>query len=416
LLTAQCIDPEKRQDFCQEIFGNYLTIVNLHRSMYRELRDYQLTSLVEGHIGFVDEIGMIVLKYVDQFMQAYTDYGSQFVLAEHATKQEMARNILFQNFIREKEKQAETRKLPFRHFIILPITRLQRYPLLLDAILKRSTSESEQENLTKCIESIKEVAKKMDDLTSERKKTLRLQQINERIKFKPGNHKYNLDLLKPGRQLIYEGVLKRRSHLVGESVELYVFLLDHLLLMTKPTNRSTNGEIDCYTVSKNPIPLDLLEINDVAENFIYSTIKSAAMTNTTITSIKPTSPTAATYDPSSQNINQSSLMIRHLGRYGGEYLLCTETPSSRYVWKEKIINTQIELKIQEQAKNVFKLSTITDSKFALGRVTCAASYGKSDKIGKHAKNILFNFLYSRRRWIENGSVWYSTRHLDGKGK
>lgn len=362
-----------------------MTIVDLHRNMYRELRDHQLTSLEESQqLGFVDEIGMIFLKYVDQFMQAYTQYGPQFVLAEHAVKQEMTHNILFHNFIREKEKQAETRKLPFRHFIILPITRLQRYPLLLDAILKRSTKDIEKENLTKCIETIKSVAKMMDDLTSEKKKTLQLQQINEKIKFKPGSQQ-KLDLLKPGRQLIYEGTLKRRSHLVGESVELYVFLFDHLFLMTKPTK--INGRVESYTVSKNPIPLDLLVVNDVAENFIYNTIKSAAkssgatMTISSLKSVSATSPSTftnnASFDPSSQYINQSSLMIQHLGRYGGEYILYTDTPSSRYVWKDKILNAQNALKAREQVKNVFKMSTISEKTPALGKATCAASFGKS---------------------------------------
>lgn len=407
LLRAQCIEFDRRKDFCNEIFGNYAEIMEIHRNMCRELRDHQLasqeTDLQAGGIGFVDEIGSIVLRYVDQFMNAYTKYGPHFILAEYAAKREAANNILFQNFIREKEKQAETRKLPFRHFIILPITRLQRYPLLLDAILKRTTNEYEKQTLTKCIDHIKAVASTMDNLTTEAKHVLRIREINDKIRFKSNRPHVDLDLLKPGRQLIYEGPLKRRLHRVVESVDLYVFLFDHLLLMTKPKRNSDSlKEVDHYTISKNPIPLNLLVVNDVAANFIFNTFRSTKGTNmsggstATMSSLILSSPlTSSTAIPEDsatatstiiaanpQYINQSSLNIRHLGRNGGEYILYTETPSSRLIWKQKIIRAQSDLARKEEPNNVFKVSTISDTTFALsgtvnnhGKVTCIASFG-----------------------------------------
>ncbi|KAI9476322.1 MAG: CNH domain-containing protein [Benjaminiella poitrasii] len=403
LLKAQCIERERRQEFFNDLFGNYTTIADIHRSMYRELRDHQLTSQIAdlkgGGVGFVDEVGMIILKYVDRFMDAYTEYGPHFIFAEYLAKKEMANNMLFQNFIREKEKQAETRKLPFRHFIILPITRLQRYSLLLEAILKRTTEEREKQNLTKCITRIKEVASKMDTLTSEAKQTLRIRQINDKIRFKPGHYKQRLDLLKPGRQLIYEGPLKRRSHL--ESVDLHVFLFDHFLLMTKPKKyaSSNSDSIEHYVISKNPIPLDLLVINDVSENFIFSSFRTGKGTHvrsastSTLSSLIPSSPAPTnntisrqqSLDNTSQYINQSSLMIRHLGKHGGDYILYTDTPSSRLVWKEKILSAQNQLMKREEENKVFDLVTISDTTFAQsgsvlqnhGKVTCATSFVNS---------------------------------------
>ncbi|KAL9553295.1 hypothetical protein MBANPS3_003354 [Mucor bainieri] len=401
LLRAQCIEFDRRKDFCNELFGNYAEIADIHRNMYRELRDHQLTSQeMGGNIGFVDEIGSIVLRHVDHFMHAYTQYGPHFIMAEYAAKREAANNILFQNFIREKEKQAETRKLPFRHFIILPITRLQRYPLLLDAILKRTTIESEKQTLATCIERIKAVAATVDSLTVEAKKALRIREINDKILFKPTHTPYNLELLSPGRQLIYEGPLKRRSHLVVESIDLHVFLFDHLLLMTKP-KKSGSATVEHYVVSKNPIPLNLLVVHDVAENFIFSTFRSNSTTKGTCASVSslipattaaasplaPAStplseePPAAALTPNSRYINQSSLNIRHLGRHGGEYILYTETPSSRLIWKQKIIRAQADLVIKQEPDNAFRVSTISDTKFALsgsvnnhGKVTCIAPF------------------------------------------
>lgn len=371
--------------------------------MYRELRDHQLTSIEDG--GFVDALGNILLKYVDQFMQAYTDYAQHFIFAEYTAKREMAHNMLFQNFIREKEKQAEMRKLPFRHFIILPITRLQRYPLLLDAIYKKTDDDNnilEKQKLAQCIECVTKVAKEMDRLMLDAKQALRIRQIHDMIRFKkPGDDKvYDLDLLNPCRKLVYEGPLKKRrsrsSNLIADSVELHVFLFDHMLVMTKPTTKKLQQTIEAFTVSKKPIPLNLLMVEDVAENFIYSTFRSST---TAVKSSSTTTPTAAgsataaaaaaspqtTVDASNtqqqqQLINQSSLLIRHLGRHGGEYVLYAEKPSSRYIWKSKLQQAQTDLELKEQSNNVFKISAVNDTTFNLsgnnGKVTCAAPFGK----------------------------------------
>ncbi|KAI7903164.1 CNH domain-containing protein [Cokeromyces recurvatus] len=400
LLKAQCIERERREEFFKNVFGNYSVIAGIHRKMYRELRDYQLTSQIMdttgNGVGFIDEIGMIVVKYVNRFMDAYIEYGPHFITAEYIAKKEMASNILFQNFIKEKEKQAETRKLPFRHFIILPITRLQRYPLLLNAILKRTTEEKERQNLTKCINLIKEVASKMDTLTNEAKQALHIQQINDKIRFKPGYPKYRLDLLKPGRQLLYEGPLKRRSHLVVESIDLYVFLFDHLLLMTKPKKYATPNNYDTieyYMVSKNPIPLELLIIHDVSENFILNSFRTGKGTNSssngTATSYSLTSSysvsTNTNTNNTSQYMNQTALMIRHLGKHGGDYILYADTLSSKLAWREKILNAQNQLNEKEAANRMFEMVTISDTMFAQscnslqnhGKITCAASFVSS---------------------------------------
>lgn len=351
--------------------------------MYRELRDHQLTSqdidIRGSSAGFIDQVGSILLNYVDEFMDAYTTYGPHFILAEYAAKKEMSTNILFQNFIREKEKQAETRKLPFRHYIILPITRLQRYPLLLDAILRRTTEEKERTHLKKCIDRIKTVASKMDELTNEKKQLLHLHEINDKVQFKTGARHTKLNLLKPGRRLVYEGPLKRRSHI--DSVELYVFLFDHMLLMTKPKRKQNTQTVESYVVSKQPIPLSLLVVQDVTEgSFLFtSSFKSTTVGNSHNASTTLMEGPAPFTPPTS--LHQSSFMVRHLGRHGGEYILSAETPSSRMAWKEKIISTQKKLVMKEQEKSVFKVTTISDSLFALsgnhGKVTCAASFGKS---------------------------------------
>lgn len=331
--------------------------------MYRELRDYQLTCQdigIQGkEIGFIDQIGTILLNYVGQLMDLYTDYAPHFIWAEYAVKKEMANNMLFHNFIREKEKQAETRKLPLRHYMILPITRLQRYPLLIEAIIKRTDNQEERTHLETCVRIIKGVASKMDQLTSTVKDSLHLRQIHDKVQFK--QPAYKLDLLHPDRKLIYEGPLRRRSHL-GESVDVYVFLFDHVLLITKQ-KKTASGKTEAYIVSRNPIPLSLLTLGDVAEGSLFTSLRSAHRMSSYI-------------EPLS---NTSAFLIHHLGRHGTQDVLMTDSPSSCMIWKEAILSAQNLLALKETSLRVFEMVTLHSSTEHVGRITCATSFGKKKK-------------------------------------
>ncbi|SAM00354.1 hypothetical protein [Absidia glauca] len=238
LRNAQCIEPERRDSFCDNIFNNYLELLTIHRDLYRDLRDYQSTCQANNVSGFVDQIGDIFYYHLGKFSRAYQRYGPHVVLAEYAIKKEMTSNILFQNFVHEREKQAETRKLPFRHFIILPVTRLQRYPLLIGAILKKTPDDHpDKAALTKCSDLLRQIASAMDEETANSKNTLRIFELNDRIRCK-ATEPHDLQLLAPGRLLLHEGSLSRRNHVVVESTEIYILLFDHMLLMTR---RDTNS-------------------------------------------------------------------------------------------------------------------------------------------------------------------------------
>jgi hypothetical protein len=314
-------------------------------------------------------------------MDAYLKYGPHVVLAEYAAKIEVETNMVFKQFIKTKEQLAQCRRLPFRHFIILPVTRLQRYSLLLGAVLKKTPDDNpDKEYLSKCIEIIKQVAEKMDEGTVLTKNTLRILEIEARIRYKLDEF-HQLDLTKPGRRLLMEGTLTRKSHLVVETVELHVFLFDHLLLMTKVKKSPTKeGDVE-YMISKRPIPMELLHMSEATEGFSIGLRNMSSTYSSTLNS-----PTTTTLPSSSPFGSSYPIMFQHLGRHGADYLLYAENAAARVEWKEKLVQAKAVKEMADIDKRIFEIRSLSDTTFAgthytssahnHGKVTCTVPFGK----------------------------------------
>lgn len=376
LLNSQCIEESRKKAFHDKLVNNYLEILEIHDNLYKELRDYQANCQSLSRIGLVDKIGDIFLRHVRFFKDAYLRYGPDVVLAEYAAKIEAETNMVFKHFIKTKEQLAQCRRLPFRHFIILPVTRLQRYLLLLGAVLKKTPDDHpDKATLTECMDIVRDVAAKMDEGTLRSKNTLRILEIEARIRFKPDEY-HALDLSKPGRRLLKEGIMTRRSHLNVETIELTVFLFDHMLLMTKAKKSQTKeGDVEYY-ISKRPIPMELLQVQEATEGFSIgirnmSSTVSGMNSPTTISSAMP----FGTSYP---------IVFQHLGRRGGDHLLYCESASARVEWKEKLVEAKALKETADIDKRIFEIRSLSDTTFGAGggyshthnhgKVTCSVPF------------------------------------------
>lgn len=379
MLNSQCIEESRKKSFHDKVVNNYQEILEIHDSLYKELRDYQANCQSTSRIGLVDKIGDIFLRHIHRFMDAYLKYGPHVVLAEYTAKIESENNMVFKHFIKTKEQLAQCRRLPFRHFIILPVTRLQRYSLLLGAVHKKTPDDNpDKEYLQQCIDIIKSVASKMDEGTLKTKNTLRILEIEARIRFKPDEY-HQLNLSQPGRKLLKEGKLSRKSHLVVETIELRVFVFDHMLIMTKEKKSQTKeGDVE-YTISKRPIPMDLLQVQEATEGF------SIGMRNMSTTySSMPSSPLNTI--PSSSPFGSSyPIVFQHLGRKGADYLLYAENAAARVEWKETLVEAKALKEMTDVEKRVFEIRSLSDTTFGgnggyhahnHGKVTCTVPFGK----------------------------------------
>ncbi|CAO3695191.1 unnamed protein product [Umbelopsis ramanniana] len=350
LRNSSIIDYNKRDSFIKEVFNNCQEILQISTDIYKDLRDRQGKYDKER----VPEIGDVLLRHLPSFVQPYKQYGPHFSFAELIVQYEAKKNLAFAKFIKETESRdiERTRRLPFRHFLIYPVTRMQRYPLLLDAVLKKTPEDHpDHANLTACLEIIRGIATDVDKLTAASKQKLRVLQLNEYITFKQGET-VDLQLTDPQRQLFFEGDLKRRK-LSGlettEKQDLHVFLFDHVLLITKLRKGLTHEE---YVVWRPPIPLQLLSLQKY-HNFAFNYVDAWEPTFSPLYGASINAGThAGTHD----------ITIQHLGQGGKTYYFYVDTPEEKQQWKEKIDEAKEALGIEHRDLPAFRFRRCTDPK------------------------------------------------------
>ncbi|KAF9918737.1 RHO1 GDP-GTP exchange protein 2, partial [Lobosporangium transversale] len=245
LRAGDIVDPERREELIEDIFLNFQEILALNKKLLEELRQRQKEQpLVEG-------IGDVMLKHISGFEEAYLRYIPRIALSEYAYKREETQNPRFAQFLKDCTRHPEARRLGLRHFVGQPYQRIPRYPLLLSEVVKRTDEDvPDRDVIQEVIKVCKELGKRVDACIPEGNRQLRLLTIQDKIIWKTGEVRQDLKLSDKSRKLHFECLVKRRSNLDVQMIELRLFLFDQVLLMTKE-KRDKDKEGVLYQVSKN---------------------------------------------------------------------------------------------------------------------------------------------------------------------
>ncbi|KAI9023020.1 CNH domain-containing protein [Phycomyces nitens] len=394
LSDAQCIEPDRRQEFCEKAFANHLELIAIHKELCQDLRDCQTASLSNEKPGFVDGIGPILLKHVYKFLEPYVKYGPQIVLSGELVDTEIRTNILFKNFINGREKRAEARKLSFNHFHFRPIARLQRYLLLIDPIIKATKDDTpDKKDLEACKKEIKKVASLMDEGVGHTKMKLRITKINEKIIQESGTS-YDFGLLEPQRRLIYEGIMLRRTTIVTDPIEMYLFLFDHMLIITKLKRPSDSDQSSQdhhqYYLHKSPIPLELLVFQESSSNLIRGILPTPTLSSNPLSTPKANSTFQNGVNTPAQSsfFGQASITIQHLGNDNEETVLFENKKDDLAQWNANLANAKKEWEAVKRETEPYEVQVLSDSNFAYssnmgskfnhGKVTCSVPYAATN--------------------------------------
>lgn len=400
LITTQPrIIAESRMDkFVSAVFGKAEAVQRVNKDHLLAQMKYRQKEQGPWLTGLSD----IFREWVRKARTAYIDYAASFPYAWFLIRRESDRNVVFRQFLETVRNDPRSMRLGYDTYIKSPIARLQRYPLLLDSVVKEMRQDSEEKtNILKAIEEIKAVAHECDAKVAEMERKVLMMELDQMLVMRPGLHA-DLHLDHLGRELILEGDLQRMGSKGVRWVDTHGLLFDHYLILAKLVISRDVGREKKYDVSKEPIPMPLLFLESSQDDPVAKqkglatplTRSANAGSDTKLNKVvsnggeRPGLEHIATSSsvgsamnrlaPINSGENEGKILypfrIKHLGHE--VYTLFASSAQSRQDWCDRIIEAKTRHAKALHAQNAepFKLRVMADSAFAYDSISGVGKY------------------------------------------
>lgn len=356
------IPEHRREKFLRTVFANCSDVYAVNSRMAEALTRRQQQDPV------VRNVGDIMLEFVPRF-GPFIKYGSNQMFGKYEYEREKSSNPAFAKFADQTERLKESRKLELNGYLTKPTTRLARYPLLLDGVLKFTADDSpDKEDIPKAIKAIREVLSRVNEESGKAENHFTLMQLSQSLTWRNGEY-VDLKLTEESRQLLFKGVLKKNPTDTQGDVQAY--LLDNVLLLVRTKTVNKREELK---VHKKPIPLGLLVITQMEE-----LTPKLGLTKRPSSSLIPG--TRSNPIPTKQEATKQQgypITFRHLGRGGYEHTLYCTSHVQREKWMKAVSDQQ---SIMQQHENIFTKSIVNEGFFSgTNKINSCVPIGKSSVI------------------------------------
>ena len=244
------ISSKRLASFVRDVFGKVDPIKQANEDYLLAQLKYRQEEQGPWIKGFSD----IFREWIRKAKTAYIEYAASFPNATLLVRKEAEKNVLFRQFLDQMRENERSRRLGWDTYLKAPITRLQRYGLLLQTVHKNMVGESEEKNnLSTAIEEIKVVTLECDARVAEMSKRTDLADLQNKLKLRPGMEKVQLNLNHLGREIVFRGELQRRGNNKVNWLDTHAILFDHYMVLAKPIQqRDAAGGLkhEVYDVSK----------------------------------------------------------------------------------------------------------------------------------------------------------------------
>ena len=319
LRVSNIIPENRREKFIRSVFGLILDVHAVNVKLAEALTKRQQQAPI------VRQVGDIMLEHIPKF-EPFIRYGAQQVYSKYEFEREKSVNPAFAKFVDETERLKESRKLELNGYLTKPTTRLARYPLLLDAVLKATDENNpDKENLPKARTLVREFLTKVNVESGKAENRLQLMQLNQSLMFRPGE-KVDLKLTDENRQIIFKGAFKKRTQDKENQGDVQCYLFDNSLLFVRVKIVNKREQLK---VHRKPIPLELLVITESDEAPAKGLAGKRVPTAALIAKTQPTAKETAQ--------NKYPILFQHLGRRGYDLVLYSSTFIGRKKWVENIM-------------------------------------------------------------------------------
>ncbi|RYP41398.1 hypothetical protein DL767_001036 [Monosporascus sp. MG133] len=332
------IPAQRRERIVRQIFSNVIDHPSIHSVSSRFAR--ALTERQQKN-PVVKSIGDIFLEIVPQF-EPFILYGSKQMEAKFAFENERSANPNFAKYVEEIERRKESRKLELNGYLTKPTTRLARYPLLLENVLKYTEDGNpDKDDIPKVLTMIRDLLTRVNAESGKAENRFNLRRLNEQLRFRPQD-RVDLKLTEEGRDLVFKTQFKKSP---TDPTDITAFLFDHAVLLVRIKQVGKGQEeVKAY---RRPIPLELLSIREMDEVIPPQGFKR---TSSSLPSLggRANDKKAGEGWP---------ITFRHLGRNFYEQVLYASNQAARKKWLEYIDAAQQRLRARADFFNITTVST-----------------------------------------------------------
>uniref|UniRef100_A0A8C3X8I7 Pleckstrin homology and RhoGEF domain containing G6 n=1 Tax=Catagonus wagneri TaxID=51154 RepID=A0A8C3X8I7_9CETA len=246
----------------ETLFGNVPSLIRAHRSFWEEVLGPTLgetrasgqpldpLSLQNGFLTF------------SQRFQPYVLYCLRVKQTMAYAREQQDNNPLFHTFVRWCEKHKRSGRQMLGDLLIKPHQRITKYPLLLQAVLKRSPEAHARDALKAMIAAVESFLRHINTQVRQGEEQESLVAAAQRIGpyevLEPASEEVEknlrpystLDLMSPmlgvapkhTRQLLLEGPARMKEGREGK-LDVYLFLFSDVFLVTKPHRKADKAKV-----------------------------------------------------------------------------------------------------------------------------------------------------------------------------
>ncbi|KAM6961463.1 rho guanine nucleotide exchange factor 26-like [Aplochiton taeniatus] len=237
--------PELRETMTKtehhHLFSNIADVCEASKKFFKELEDRHQQSVV------IEDISDIVFKHAQSNFDPYVTYCSNEVYQQRTLQRLVSKSPALKEVLTRIESHPDCRNLPMISFLILPMQRVTRLPLLMDTICQKTPKESDQyEECKKALQAVSKVVRKCNEGARTMERTEMMYTINSQLEFKIKP----FPLVSSSRWMVKRGEL--RAFVEPSSIflkrttrqQVYLLLFNDVLIVTKKKSEESYTVID----------------------------------------------------------------------------------------------------------------------------------------------------------------------------
>uniref|UniRef100_A0A9J7YD98 Rho guanine nucleotide exchange factor 26 n=1 Tax=Cyprinus carpio carpio TaxID=630221 RepID=A0A9J7YD98_CYPCA len=223
------------------LFSNIVDVCEASKKFFKELEDRHQQNIV------INDISDIVLRHAQSNFDPYVTYCSNEVYQQRTLQRLLNKSPSFKELLTRIEAHPDCRNLPMISFLILPMQRVTRLPLLMDTICQKTPKDSASyEACKKALHVVSKLVRKCNEGARTMERTEMMYTINSQLEFKIKP----FPLVSSSRWMVKRGELtafveengifsKRTSR-----QHVYFFLFNDVLIVTRKKSEESYTVID----------------------------------------------------------------------------------------------------------------------------------------------------------------------------